>query len=134
MSGKLKAGLIDPIKWPGLHLPEGGPEPPPPGQEIWAFLHVTSSPMTDIPWGSNPELRNLGPSPSGFIVSRTELTGKGGLFSFHLGWVAQVMNLFLFFLQALVSCLLPCECGTHHCGGQDSPLTGKEGWGKLGCQ
>lgn len=120
MSGKLKVGVPDPTRWSHHHLSQGGadtdpPKPSPLGRKFGLFCDI--SPMQDIGWGSNPDLGCRGPSPAGFPVSPSEPMREGGLFFFDLGWVVHVMHLFLFFLQALANCLLPCEYRTHHSGG-----------------
>lgn len=87
--------------------------------------------------GSNPQ-----PQPSEAIpiyAPESLIQGlgrKGGLLSRDLWWIAQVNtpSSFLFFLQALVGCLFPCECRTLVLLGgavvcRDFPLIEKEGWG-----
>lgn len=126
VSGKLQGGVADPIRWPVLDLPQGEMWPPL-GKERGLFPHRDLSPVLDVCWGSNPQPGIWRPP---FWLSESlvqSLSEKGGLFS----WVAQVMCLFLFCLQALVSCLFPRECGTRHFRGHDPPLTGKEGWERI---
>lgn len=92
-----REGLLDPTGWPDPELSKRDAALP--GEKnLGSSLILTLSPVLDVAiQGSNPQLRHLGPSPSGLLRPKYRPIGKERaiLLGSLLGWPSNVPFLFL---------------------------------------